>query len=107
MKISVKKIILPKKPAKAPRKMVNAYNEKCFWVYNGPVLSNLRDLERALNSMTDKQYMYHTALRKNDFAAWVKDVLNDSECAAELLKAETRKKAVEAVSKALKNYAAN
>ena len=37
----------------------NACNEKYFWVHNGPVLSNLRDLEKALNSMTDKQYLFH------------------------------------------------
>ena len=91
-------------PVKSHRKLVNAYNEKCFWVHNGPVLSNLRDLEKALDTMTDNQFLYHVALRKNDFAAWVEGVLLDSDCASQLKKVETRKKAVEVVGKALKNY---
>jgi hypothetical protein len=84
--------------------LVSAYNEKCFWVFNGPVLSNLRDLAHALTAMTDKQFAYHVDSKKNDFAAWVGQVLCDKECSAALLRSDTRRKAFAAVEKALNNY---
>lgn len=86
------------------RPFVNAYNEKCFWVHNGPVLSNLKDLARALDSMTDKQYNYHVAKDKNDFAKWAEFVLQDKECAESLSTATSREKAAGIVQKALKKY---
>lgn len=104
MKIFSTKKPVRKVPVKSHKRLVNAYNEKCFWVHNGPVLSNLRDLGKSLNSMTDNQFLYHVTLRKNDFAAWVDGVLLDSDCAVKLNKADTRIKAAEAVEKALKDY---
>lgn len=90
---------------RAKKLLVNAYNEKCFWVHNGPVLSNLRDLKHALEHMTEKQFDHHLNSKKNDFAAWVESVLADRDCALSLRKADTRAKALAAAEKALKNYA--
>lgn len=53
---------------------------QCFWVNGGPVVCTLLDLRQALAAMSDEQYMHHTDGR-NDFAAWVRDVFNDVECA--------------------------
>src|SRR5438045_650811 len=86
------------------KRLVSAYNEKCFWLHNGPVLSNLRDLGRSLKSMTDLQYRYHANGMKNDFASWVEYVLMDKDCASDLRKAKNRKLAAEVVEKALKAY---
>lgn len=93
-----------KNSVESKRPFVNAYNEKCFWVHNGPVLSNLKDLARALDSMTDKQYGYHVSKDKNDFAKWVEFVLLDKECAELLSTASSREKAASIVQKALKKY---
>ncbi|OHA25901.1 MAG: hypothetical protein A3C06_00405 [Candidatus Taylorbacteria bacterium RIFCSPHIGHO2_02_FULL_46_13] len=88
----------------SPLSLVNAYNDKCFWVYQGPVLSNLADLLRALKSMTDAQFAHHASPEKNDFAAWVEEVLRDSECARLLKKGATLKKATTVVEERLKDY---
>lgn len=91
--------------SKTKKQLVNAYNEKCFWVYNGPVLSNMEDLCRSLGSMSDKQFWHHVSRVKNDFAIWVEDVLSDKKCADALRKAATRPAARKAVERALKGYA--
>ena len=84
--------------------LVHAYNEKCFFVHNGPALSNLSELLRALNSMTERQFAHHVNADKNDFAAWVEFVLLDKDCAAGLKRAGDRKKAAAVVEKALREY---
>ena len=102
LKKTIKKVTV--KDADKKRPLVNAYNEKCFWVCNGPVLSNLKDLLRALNYMTEAQFGHHVSKEKNDFSLWVKAILLDEECAKALLKANTPKKAAQAVEKNLKDY---
>lgn len=88
----------------AKRPMVTVYNDKCFWVENGPVLSNIADLARALAYMTDAQYEHHANRGRNDFARWMEEVLADPECAASLRRADGRKKAAKAVERRLKDY---
>ena len=102
LKKTIKKITV--KNADKKRPFVNAYNEKCFWVCNGPVLSNLKDLLRALNYMTEVQFSHHVSKERNDFSEWVKIVLLDEECAKMLLKAGTPKKAAQVVERRLKDY---
>ncbi|HEY4498649.1 MAG TPA: hypothetical protein VJH94_01135 [Candidatus Paceibacterota bacterium] len=92
------------KDADQKKLLVNAYNERCFWVYNGPVLSNLSDLWRAYNYMTKEQYAHHVHEEKNDFSKWVAEVLLDEECAKALLKADSPKKAATVVENSLKEY---
>lgn len=97
--------IHPKKVSvKTLKPLAQAYNDKCFWVENGPVLSNLRDLNRALTAMTEKQYEHHVHSSRNDFAQWVEQVLADKECADSLRKADSRKEASKVVEKFLKHY---
>ena len=98
----IKKISV--KDVNKKRPLVHAYNEKCFWVYNGPALSNLADLLRALTYMTDEQFSHHVSKEKNDFARWVAGVLLDTECAKILMKADTVKKTMKAVEERLKDY---
>ena len=98
----IKKISV--KDADKKRPLVHAYNEKCFWVYNGPALSNLADLLRALTYMTDEQFSHHVTKEKNDFARWVAGVLLDTECAKALMKAGTVKRAVQIVERRLQDY---
>lgn len=84
--------------------MVTVSGGACFWVNNGPILSNLRDLERALIRMTDGQFRHHVGKGKNDFAAWVRGALSDGDCAKGLAKAKSKKEAHTCVSKALAKY---
>jgi len=93
-------------PAAAPLHLVEAPSGKAFWVNFGPIVSNLRDLREALaTGISDQQFTHHVTGSRNDFAAWVEDVLCDASCAAALRRAKTREAAVRAVETALKRYA--
>ena len=102
LKKRVLKILV--KDSSKPKQLINAYNEKCFWVKNGPVLSNLTDLLRAFSCMTEIQFAHHVTKEKNDFAQWVEEVLLDKECARLLQKAGSPQKASAVVEKCLKEY---
>ena len=75
--------------------------EKCFWVWNGPILKDLPELARALDVVSDEQFYYHVNAHKNDFAKWVEEVLGQKTLAKKLRAAKTRA----AVRKALASYA--
>jgi hypothetical protein len=85
-------------------KMTTAYNDRCFWVINGPVLSNLDELRRALKVMTDEQFAHHVTSEKNDFALWVGGVLEDEVCAKKLQRAKSAKKAAEIIDERIEDY---
>ena len=93
-----------KSPPAQKQALVNAYNEQCFWDFNGSTLGNLKDLLRAFKCMSEVQFSHHVTSEKNDFALWVKHILKDEECAASLAKATTIKRAVAAVERRLKDY---
>ncbi|MBW6442677.1 hypothetical protein K0A97_02740 [Patescibacteria group bacterium] len=95
-KTSVKK---EKKTKKGP---INAPDESCFWVCNGAVLKNLKDLATALEGMSEEDYAFHANPEKNDFSAWVREILKDSALATSLIKAKSKKDAVKAVKAKLK-----
>jgi hypothetical protein len=83
--------------------LAQAPPDKCFWVNYGPILKDLRDLRDALNGgMSDIQFAHHVGAGKNDFAAWVEQVLGDAACAAALRKARTPAAALRAVDARLR-----
>ena len=84
--------------------IINAENELCFWINNGPILRNLKDLKNALKKISEKTFKYHVNKEKNDFANWVKNVLSDKILANKLAKIKTIKTMIKAVEKELKKY---
>lgn len=99
--------LVKKAPQKAVKKLalVNAEGDQRFWVCDGQILSNLKDMAGALGRMSDETYRYHANPEKNDFAKWVDEVLGDKILAAYLLKAESRQVAEKTVEDRLKVYA--
>jgi hypothetical protein len=92
--------------AAAALRLVEAPSGKAFWVNFGPIVNNLRGLRDALaHDITDQQFTHHVSGSRNDFAAWVEEVLCDASCATALRRAKTREAAVRAVETALKRYA--
>ncbi len=88
----------PTKPA--PRALVDAPTDQCFWVNQGPILKNLRELCDALTSgVSDEQFAHHVTEERNDFAAWVEVVLKHPDCAQALRRTRTRVGAARAVKK--------
>lgn len=52
-------------------------NDKIFWVYYGPTISDLFELVIALKKMDDYTFRYHVNIdnNKNDFADWIRTSL--------------------------------
>ena len=89
----------------APRRpLIIAYNKKCFQIFKGGTLSNLPDLLRALQNITEIQFYHHVNTEKNDFALWVEEVLLDSECAQNLRHSQTLKTSITVIEQRLKYY---
>ena len=104
-KKSVSKKKSSAKKTKGKPSLLRAPEDKCFWVNEGPVLADLRDLHAALLTMNNDQFFYHVHDEINHFADWVEWVLADASCAKALHKAgPNKKKAAKVVSTHLKHY---
>ncbi|OGM23076.1 hypothetical protein A2961_02590 [Candidatus Woesebacteria bacterium RIFCSPLOWO2_01_FULL_39_21] len=64
--------------------IVNAPNDKLFWVHEGPALKNLVDLRDLLRSLRDETFKFHVNELKNDFSNWISDVLKEADLAKKL-----------------------
>jgi hypothetical protein len=69
--------------------------EYVFWCNNGSTFSDLEELAAGLRAMSDETYTYHCNLDKQDFANWVRDVVEDEILAADLARAVNRIEAAE------------
>jgi hypothetical protein len=68
-----------------------------FYLSNGVVLRNLRELSDALKEMDEELFDKHVSDKKNDFADWVKHVFSHDELAASLQKCHSRKEMIKAL----------
>lgn len=102
-KVSTKKRSHTKKVSNK-KKLICATGTNCFWVNNGPILRDLVELERALDTMTEKIFSHHVSGSRNDFADWVEHVLKDQETAAALRRSKKPKTARTVVVRQLKLY---
>jgi len=100
-----------RKKMKAKSKSMNPKNaeflkdappEKAFWVSNGWIIRNMEEIPAALENMSDETFVSHVNKDKNDFAAWVKEVLGDKSLAATLRLVRNRRSAIEVVKRRLK-----
>jgi hypothetical protein len=71
--------------------------DKVFWVNNGGILKNMDELAVALKEISNEQYSYHVNAEKNDFSAWVKDVMGDKILANALARAKAKASALRIV----------
>ena len=65
--------------------------DKYFWLCNGKILKNLKELEEELGRMSFDTFHYHVNPYKNDFANWINDVIGDTTLANEIRKLKTRR----------------
>jgi len=63
--------------------------DKRFFVRDGTVIKNIKELETALKKMSYDTFGYHANENKNDFSNWIKDVIGDEEL-AELVRDKTK-----------------
>lgn len=60
--------------------------EKAFWTTNGVICRNIYELANNVAGLSEKDFKYHVNEdnRKNDFAKWIREVLEDEDLAARL-----------------------
>jgi len=94
-----------KRTTQKARVLIEAPHDKVFWLMGGSIIVNLRELRDVLESqISDEQFAHHVGPGRNDFACWVEDVLEDSECARALRESSTREEAARAVTASLVAY---
>ena len=103
MKKETVKVKAPRKK-KAAEPMAVASGKYCFFVHHGPVLKDLKELHAAFQAMSPEQFAHHVTHEKNDFCAWVMEVLADHKTAKKLAKARTREESMAIVEDALTRY---
>ena len=77
-------------------------SHQAFWVNNGPILHNLKELEQALLSMADTTFAYHVNQHKNDFAQWISEDLTNSEVGKKLQRFKTKDAFLKVLKQTLK-----
>lgn len=61
--------------------------EHAFYCCDGQVFYSLEELYRGFQQMDEQTFLYHSQRQRNDFAAWVEDIIGDGELAQRLEKA--------------------
>ena len=74
----------------AKRYLCDTAPEQCFWVNNGHILKNLDELANALPEISDETFNHHINQGKNDFSAWINDVIGDKKLANDLLSSKNK-----------------
>ncbi len=61
-------------------------SEEAFWINYGRTVRNLNDLINAIKNMKPETFRYHVNEdnNKNDFADWIRSILDNEELAIEL-----------------------
>jgi len=90
--------------ANQPRVLVCANGEHCFWLNDGRIVHDLRELSAVLESMHKHLFTHHVTTERNDFADWVERVLNDADCAAKLRRSRTQRGAHGVLVRQLRLY---
>ena len=87
---------------KEPRRMyadrgglMEAPSGQRFFIFEGPSFKCVRDLRYYLESMTERQIRHHVVEGRNDFAAWVGEVLKQDELAFDLGRSKSRREMLE------------
>jgi len=84
--------------------IVNAPNDKLFWVHEGPALKNLVDLRDLLRSLRDETFKFHVNELKNDFSNWISDVLKEADLAKKLKGIKSKRYTYNAINDYLNSH---
>jgi hypothetical protein len=82
----------------ANRRLGDVLDEKRFWCQDGKVVKNIKELEKALNDMSNETFHYHAGEGRNDFSSWIRDVVGDNKLANDLSRAKSRLQASKTVA---------
>lgn len=71
--------------------------EKAFWLNDGRMLKNLKELAQALETIDAALWEFHVNQEKNDFANWVEDVFGQKQLGSALRKVKNPKTAAKRI----------
>jgi len=71
--------------------------EKAFWLNDGRMLKNLKELAQALETMDGALWSFHANGERNDFANWVEDVFGQKQLGSALRKTKSAKTAAKRI----------
>lgn len=81
----------------AEERLADVPDEVVFRCCDGRIFRNLKELRDALNIMEDRVYTHHVTEGKNDFSAWVRDIIGDQTLAKNLRNSLNREQAAKVV----------
>jgi alpha-amylase len=73
--------------------------DKSFWVSNGWIVRNMKELPLALRKMNNDTFVYHVNKGKNDFYNWVNDVVGDKKLALDIKSAYNKSDMIAAIER--------
>src|SRR3989338_8213746 len=74
-----------------------------FWLCTNENLRSLADVSEALQKATDDVFRYHVNRDKNDFEAWIREVIKDKDLAREIARVKTKETLVRKISERINN----
>lgn len=77
---------MKKEEMKMSKLLKSVLPEKAFYVCDGSVFNNLRELSDGLKRMSDESFSQHVNTEKNDFHNWIRDVFQEAKLANSVLK---------------------
>jgi len=78
------------KPAEARHILRKVPTGISFWLCTNEQLRSLNELWKALEGTEDDVFRYHVNRDKNDFEAWIREVIKDKELAREIARIKTK-----------------
>ena len=84
-KASTKAVIAGKAAKKLRYWEGNVPGEFAFFMCDGKVVKNLRQLVKTFDEINDDVFNYHANMEKNDFSSWIKDVMDYHDLAGNML----------------------
>lgn len=100
----VKKVTVRRASTKTKQPLVISTTETAFYAKNGAILTSLLDLYAELSTMQEEEFSFHCDPGSNHFSNWIRDILSDEECATELSKVDTKRKARTVLKRHLDKY---
>ncbi len=88
----------PKQEREALRFLAEVPEEHVFHCMDGRILKDMKDLQEALDLMSDETFAHHSNLEKTDFSNWVAQVIGDNKLADDLENLVERVQAAEIVA---------
>jgi len=73
------------------KRLEDVSDEHYFHAANGTVVKNILDLDMTIEHMGEETFKLHVSDVRNDFANWVREVIDDGELASELSKVRSRR----------------